>query len=149
MQWKSSLQGLPLYHGAQLAVDITLRSVLSASGLPRFNAAVVDSPVSGRAPENKERKYVEFLHGDRCRLVVAGRGYPGDWGQVGQEAMDFVAGLPVARAREATPLPPFRILGAEAQMVSHGDNFVRTRFATSLTAVNTLPRSGWGQSRFG
>ena len=62
--------GLPVYHGAQLAVDITLRSALSASGLPRFNAAVVDGAVCGRARDDKERKCAELLHGDRCRLVV-------------------------------------------------------------------------------
>ena len=34
--------GLPLHHGAQLAVDITLRSVLTSAGLPSPNAAHVD-----------------------------------------------------------------------------------------------------------
>ena len=55
-------------------VDITFRSALSASGLPCFICSVV----CGRGREDKERKYAELLHGDRC----PGRGHPGDWGQV-------------------------------------------------------------------
>ena len=34
--------GLPLNHGAQLAVDVTLRSALKACGEPATNAARVD-----------------------------------------------------------------------------------------------------------
>ena len=90
--------GLPLYHEAQLAVDITSQP-LSASGLPRFNAGVVDGAVCGRAREDKERKYGELLHGDWSGVVALEIG--GRWSQ---EAVDFVAGLAAARAREATPL---------------------------------------------
>ena len=34
--------GLPIHHGAQLAVDITLRSAMTAAGLPCPNAARVN-----------------------------------------------------------------------------------------------------------
>ena len=98
--------GLPLYHGAQLAVDITLRSGLSASGLPRFNAAVVDGVVCGRAGEDKERKHAELLHGDLCRLVVVALETGGRWSQGPR-------GNTLARS-----------WGGGA----HGCNFVRTRF---------------------
>ena len=40
--------GLPLHHGAQLAVDITLRSALSAAGFPSGNAAHVAVLVRAR-----------------------------------------------------------------------------------------------------
>ena len=40
--------GLPVHHGAQLAVDITLRCALTASGLPRPGAAVADGVVARR-----------------------------------------------------------------------------------------------------
>ena len=56
--------GLPLFHGAQLAVDTTLRSVLTATGLPRPGAAVVDGIVCMAAKADKERKYSELLNGD-------------------------------------------------------------------------------------
>ena len=53
--------GLPLFHGAQFAVDITLRSALTATGLPRPGAAVVDGIVCMAARADKERKYSELL----------------------------------------------------------------------------------------
>ena len=62
--------GLPLHHGAQVAVDITRRSALSAAGLPYGNAAYVDGAVLVRARREKERKYAELLEGDRCHFVV-------------------------------------------------------------------------------
>ena len=62
--------GLPLFFGAQLAVDITLRCALTAEGTAQPGAARFDGAVCSRAREEKERKYVELLRGDRCRLVV-------------------------------------------------------------------------------
>ena len=76
----------------------------------------------------------ELLHGDSCCLVVVALETGGRWSQ---NVVDYVAGqLP---AHEATPLLR-SVLGVEAQMVSHGCNFVRT-FATSLTVVNTFPHA--------
>ena len=62
--------GLPLHHGAQIAVDITLRCALRSCGYAHVHAAVMNGAVLARAREEKERKYVELLDADRCRLVV-------------------------------------------------------------------------------
>ena len=86
--------GLPLFHGAQLAVDITLRSALTATGLPRPGAAVVDGIVCMAARADKERKYSELLNGDRCRLVVVAL-------ETGARSCRFH--LAMARARDAPP----------------------------------------------
>ena len=62
--------GLPLFFGAQLAADVTLRCALTVDGRPQPGAAAVDGAVCSRAREDKERKYPELLAYDRCRLVV-------------------------------------------------------------------------------
>ena len=48
---------LPFYHGAQLTVDITLRSAFTCCGAPRTDAAIVNC--------------AELVESERCRLVVA------------------------------------------------------------------------------
>ena len=92
--------GLPLFHGAQLAADITLGSALTATGLPRPGAAVVDGIVCMAARADKERKYSELLNGDRCRLVVVALETDGRWSL---EAVDFIERLAMARSRDAPP----------------------------------------------
>ena len=54
--------GLPLHHGSQLAVDITLRSALTAQGLPCRGAASTDGSVLHRA------------QGQRTQVPRVGRG---------------------------------------------------------------------------
>ena len=49
--------GLPLFHGVQLAVDITLRCALTVSGTP----PAVDGIVCAGARAHKELKYAELL----------------------------------------------------------------------------------------
>ena len=62
--------GLPPKHGAQLAVDVTLRSTLTAGGIACSNAATTNGAVLHRARRDKEAKYWELLEGSRCHLVV-------------------------------------------------------------------------------
>ena len=93
--------GLPLHHGAQLAVDITVRSATTSAGLPATNAAHTNGAVLMAARRVKEEKYREFLAGDRCRLVVVGIETGGWWSP---EAVEFVDMLAGARAREAPPV---------------------------------------------
>ena len=90
--------GLPLFFGAQLAVDVTLRCALTPDGRPQPGAAAVDGAVCSRAREDKERKYPELLRDDRCRLVVLALETGGRWSE---EAVQFVESLAVSRAREA------------------------------------------------
>ena len=63
-------QDLPCFKGAQLAVDITLRSALSASGEAQPGAAEEDGAVLAQARRDKEATYPELLTSRRCRLVV-------------------------------------------------------------------------------
>ena len=93
--------GLPLHQGAQLAVDITLRSPLTSAGLPSPNAAHVNGAALARARRDKERKYGELLEGNRCHLVVVGVETGGRWSQ---EAYEFVNSMAAARARDAPPI---------------------------------------------
>ena len=53
--------GLPLHHGAQLTVDVTLRCALTANGEAHPNAAAEDIAVCSRARVDKEHKYTELV----------------------------------------------------------------------------------------
>ena len=90
--------GLPLFQGAQLAVDITIRSVLTASGAAVLNTSHTDGVVLLQARREKERKYAELLAGDRCRLVVVGVETGGRWSA---ESVEFINCLVAVKAREA------------------------------------------------
>ena len=92
--------GLPLHHGGQLAVDITLRSALTAQGRACPNASQVNGTVLARAREDKEAKYHELLSSERCRLVVVALETGGRWSS---EAIVFVTSLAGSRARDAPP----------------------------------------------
>jgi hypothetical protein len=63
-------QGLPCRGGRQLAVDVTLRSVLRADGTPQPRAATVDGIVATRARQDKEEAYPGLVAARRCALVV-------------------------------------------------------------------------------
>ena len=92
-----AIEVLASHHGAQLAVDITLRSPLTSGGLPRSEAAHVDGAVLHRARGDKEAKYRELLQGNRCHLVVVGVETGGRWSS---EAATFVDHLAAGRVRE-------------------------------------------------
>ena len=90
--------GLPLHHGAQLAVDITLRSALTAQGCACPNASRSNGAVLSRARQDKETKYYELVSSERCQLVVVAIETGGRWSS---EALDFVSSLAGCRARDA------------------------------------------------
>ena len=63
--------GLPLWRGAQLAIDTTLVSPIRADGTARRHAAHRDDVALEEARRTKERKYPELAgNGGRARLVV-------------------------------------------------------------------------------
>jgi len=93
-------QGLPCRAGAQLAVDVTLRSALTANGDARTRAAAEDGVVAEGARRDKEDAYPELLTARRCQLVVVALETGGRWSA---EAAAFVEDLAHARARD-TPL---------------------------------------------
>ena len=63
-------QDLPCFSGAQLAVDITLRSALTSNGEAHPQAADVDGAVLIQARHDKESTYPEIATSGRCKLVV-------------------------------------------------------------------------------
>ncbi|OLP76330.1 132 kDa protein [Symbiodinium microadriaticum] len=100
--------GLPLWHGAQLAVDATLVSPLMGDGSPQPAADAQPGVSLARAAQRKRRHtYPELLRARRCRLVVFGLETGGRWSE---EAATFLRLLAQARAgsapaavRRATP----------------------------------------------
>ena len=89
--------GLPLFHGAQLAVDTTLVCTVRADGTPRRRCATTDGAALAQARWRKELRYPELTgeHG-RARLVVLACETGGRWSE---EAHDFLRQLARARAR--------------------------------------------------
>ena len=92
--------GLPIQQGAQLAVDITLRSALTTIGEPCPNGATTNGAALQLARHLKEAKYWELLEGDRCRLVVSVE----TGGRFSPEAVNFVDALAAAKARDSPPV---------------------------------------------
>lgn len=89
--------GLPLFHGAQLAIDTTLVSALKRDGRPRPGAADIDGAACTAARRRKEATYPELSgRGGRTRLVVVALEVGGRWSR---EAWSFVVHLARARSR--------------------------------------------------
>ena len=89
--------GLPLFHGQQLAIDTTLVSALGRDGLPRPRCAHVDGAILEAARWRKERHHLE-LSGQqgRTRLVVLAAEVGGRWSQ---ESVRFLVQLAKAKVR--------------------------------------------------
>ena len=90
--------GLPLWNGAQLAVDTTIVSLLTAAGEARSRRDPARPVALLEARRRKEATYPELLASARCRLVVIGVEVGGRWGS---EAASFLRLLARARARAA------------------------------------------------
>ena len=86
--------GLPVLGGAQLAVDVTLRSVLSRDGAHRPNADWKDGACAEAARRDKEATYPELVDGSRCKLVVLALEVGG---RIGSEALTFLEQLGEAK----------------------------------------------------
>ena len=93
-------QDLPCFGGAQLAIDVTLRSAVGRNGEARPNAAEVDRAVLLQARTDKEIRYPELTTG-RCRLVVVAIETGGRWSE---EAIDLLWQLSCAKARDVPHL---------------------------------------------
>ena len=92
--------GLPLWGGAQLAVDTTLVSPLTAAGLPRRVAGGTAGAALLTARRAKERAYPELCGSGRCRLTVVALELGG---RCSTEAATFVRLLARCKARSAPP----------------------------------------------
>ena len=93
--------GLPLFHGAQLAVDATIVSALKRDGSARPGGVSTPGVALVAAGYLKERTYPELVGpGARARLVVFGMEVGGRWSH---EAWVFLRLLARARARSEPP----------------------------------------------
>ena len=90
-----------MHRSAQLAVDNTMRSALTADGMATSRAAHTDGLTLARARTDKERKCHELMHGEMCQLVVMALERGGRWSA---EAVDFIYPLAGSWVREAPPL---------------------------------------------
>ena len=91
--------GLPLWQGAQAAVDTTFVSPLTRDGGVRGAADRTPGTAAGEAAARKQRvTYPELANARRCKLVVIGLEVGG---RFGAEAVGFLRGLAKAKAREA------------------------------------------------
>ena len=89
--------GLPLFGGAQLAIDTTLVSAVRQDGTPRPGATVRDGVALREARRRKERVYPEVTGvGGRARLVVIAGEVGGRWSS---ETAHFLSSLATAKAR--------------------------------------------------
>ena len=105
--------GLPIWRGAQLAVDTTLVCPARADGAPRPQADQVPGLALRDARRRKRRQtYRELRRARRCRLVVLGFEVGGRWHE---ESVDFVRRLARARALQA----PAYLQRATAQSFAH------------------------------
>ena len=105
--------GLPLWQGAQAAVDTTLVSPLTRDGAPRPGAdRTAGSAVAAAANRKRRETYPELAVARRCKLVVVGIEVGG---RFGAEAAAFLRKLAVARAREV----PARLRSATRQASLH------------------------------
>ena len=104
---------LPLWHGAQLAVDTTLVCPVSRDGRPRRHG---DSrpgvALETAARKKREQTCPELLAAGRCKLVVLGLEVGGRWST---EALDFVRRLARAKARSQ----PEWLRASAAQAYAH------------------------------
>ena len=122
--------GLPLWGGAQLAVDTTVVSPLTRAGEPRRRAGRFAGAALTDARKAKERAYPELLHNSRCRLVVLGIEVGGRWSE---EAASFITSLARTKTRD-TPAPLRH--AAATSLISRWTAFLThaamTAFAASL-----------------
>ena len=90
--------GLPLFHGAQLAIDTTLVSPLSRNGAAKRQCAGTDGAAMVQARRRKERTYPELaqVHG-RARLVVLACEVGGRWSA---ESLRFLHLVAEAKVRD-------------------------------------------------
>ena len=94
--------GLPLWHGAQLAVDTTCVSPVTRSGEPRPGADSQPGLALLQATRRKRRDtYPELSRSPRCHLVVFAVEVGGRWGSEPATFLRLLARARAARAHAA------------------------------------------------
>ena len=122
------------FGGAQLAVDVTLRSALSRDGEPQPNAADEDGAVLVQARYDKERTYPELVASERCRLVVVAIETRGHWSE---EPVNVLHQLAAACAQEVPAYMSFQVaLAWERRWTRMLSSTCAVAFASSLVALS-------------
>ena len=98
-------QDLPCYGGVQLAVEVTLRSVLTCEGEAHAHAADMDGAMLVKARTDKETAYPELATSGRCKLIVMAIETGGRWSE---ESVDVLRELSHAKAQEAPSFMRFQ-----------------------------------------
>ncbi len=88
--------GLSAFGGAQLAIDVTVRSVLRRDGSQRPCADWKDGVTAESVRRDKEAKYPEIAGGSRCRLLVV---VVEVGGRFSEETVEFLRQLAASRAQ--------------------------------------------------
>ena len=89
--------GLPCYGGAQLAVDITVRHFLAATGEARAQSTDSGGQLLLAVRRDKERRYAELVRSRWCKLIVVAISTGGRWSS---ESLGFVHDMAFAKARQ-------------------------------------------------
>ena len=131
-------EGLPLFHGAQLAIDTTLVSPLRADGAPHIQCADVDGAALQQARRRKERTYPELsgAHG-RAKLVVLAAEVGGRWSL---EAQTFLRLLVRAKTRSLPEV--LRVRARQAWLFRWSSMLACSAaraYASSLLALHGCP----------
>ena len=129
--------GLPLWHGAQIAIDTTLVSPVRRDGLPRPRAAVTPGVALADARRSKENTYPELLAASRCRLAVLAAEVGGRWST---ETVLFLRLLARAKAR-AVP-EGLRQATARAYIARWSGMLAATAQRSFATSLLELPLHG-------
>ena len=128
--------GLPLFMGAQLAVDTTIVSVLKRDGSVRSRCATIDGASLEAARRRKEATYPELTgRNGRTRLVVLGCEVGGRWSG---EAQEFLRSLAKAKARSE----PAHLRTTARQAWRHRWAVLLACSAAKAVAVSLLERPG-------
>ena len=90
--------GLPTYHGVQLAIDATIVSPLRADGRPTGASERRDGWALTNAIRRKESTYPELVDSRRCHLLVAAVETGGRWNE---ETYRFIVQLAKAKTRSS------------------------------------------------
>ena len=128
--------GLPLFQGAQLAVDTTLVSALRRDGVPHSRAENHNGAVLDAARRRKERTFPELTgQFGRTRLVVLAGEVAGRWSE---ESRDFLSQLAKANARRE----PFHLRARARQAWRHRWATLLACSASKAFALSLLEHRG-------
>ena len=127
--------GLPLWQGAQVAVDATIVSPVRRDGSARPGADSEPGLALAQALDRRHRTYPELQRARRCKLVVFGVELGG---RISRSTLTFLRLLGRARARQRAP---WCVAGAQQALVR------RWTVLASLAALRAHACSMLGAAR--